>query len=173
MVCAVGVRTRWFIENPVEDLEDDNEDTPLTLKLKKLADVIKGYAHIAAFLICSTLLLFLVCNIMFNGSADLLSQDTLQKLIRAFTTGVAIIIVSVPEGLGLAVSISMAFSISQMKKHQLLVKKMASTENLAYTNIICTGKSGTLTTGEMSVKQFFIGGQSQDFQAGVDVMRGT
>jgi P-type E1-E2 ATPase len=104
-----------------------------------------------------------VCNILFNGSAELLSQDTLQKLIRAFTTGVAIIIVSVPEGLGLAVSISMAFSISQMKNHQLLVKKMAATENLAYTNIICTGKTGTITTGEMKVRQFFIGAQSQNF----------
>jgi magnesium-transporting ATPase (P-type) len=87
----------------------------LTKKLENLAEVIKGYAHIAAFLIFCTLLLFLVCNILFNDSAELLSQDTLQKLIRAFTTGVAIIIVSVPEGLGLAVSISMAFSISQMK----------------------------------------------------------
>jgi Ca2+-transporting ATPase len=174
LVCAVGVRTRWFIEHPVEDLEDDNEDTPLTIKLKNLAGVIEGYAHIAAFLICSTLLLFLVCNILFNGSAELLSQGTLQKLIRAFTTGVAIIIVSVPEGLGLAVSISMAFSISQMKNHKLLVKKMAATENLAYTNIICTGKTGTITTGEMAVRQFFIGAQSQDFDpARVDLMRGT
>ena len=40
---------------------------------------------------------------------------------------------------------------------------MAATENLAYTNIICTGKTGTITTGEMKVRQFFIGAESQDF----------
>ena len=117
VVCAVGKRTRWFNEHPIEDLEDDNEDTPLTKKLKSLADVVKGYAHIAAFLIFATLLLFLTCNIVFSGSADLLSQKTIQKLIRSITTAVAIVIVSVPEGLSLAVSISMAFSISQMKKN--------------------------------------------------------
>ena len=68
----------------------------------------------------------------------------------------------------------MAFSISKMKEHNLLVKKMASTENLAYTNIICTGKTGTITTGEMTVRQFFIGAQCQDYDpARVDLMQGT
>jgi Ca2+-transporting ATPase len=46
----------------------------------------------------------------------------------------------------------MAFSISKMKEQKLLVKKMAATENLAYTNIICTGKTGTITTGELKVR---------------------
>jgi magnesium-transporting ATPase (P-type) len=51
---------------------------------------------------------------------------------------------------------------------------MASTENLAYTNIICTGKTGTITTGDMAVRQYFIGGQSYDFDpARIDVMRGN
>jgi P-type E1-E2 ATPase len=90
-------------------------------------------------------------QIVFTSSNELLSNETIQKLVRAFTTGVAIAIVSVPEGLSLAVSIAMAFSISKMKSEHLLVKKMAASENLAYTNIICTGKTGTLTEGNMEV----------------------
>lgn len=84
-------------------------------------------------------------------------------MLRAFTTSVAIVIVSVPEGLPLAISIAMAFSIDKMKEQQLLIKKMAAIENLAYTNIICTGKTGTLTDGDMKVKEFMIAGRSQEF----------
>lgn len=57
----------------------------------------------------------------------------------------------------------MAFSISKMKEDNLLVKEMAASENLAYTNIICTGKTGTLTEGNMEVKEYTIGGQSFKF----------
>lgn len=105
---------------------------------------------------------FVVFKIIF-GSEDLLSNSTLQKLLRAFTTAVAVVIVSVPEGLPLAVSIAMAFSVDKMKDDKLLVKKMSACENLAFTNIICTGKTGTLTEGNMRVKQFFAGGQNYNF----------
>lgn len=103
VVCAVGKRTRWFFENPVEDLEDDNVDTPLTIKLKKLVEVITNYAQIAAFFIFSTMLIFLSLRIIFSGKTDLLSNETLKNLLRCFTTAVAVIIVSVPDGLKLAV----------------------------------------------------------------------
>lgn len=147
----------------MEDLEDDNEDTPLTIKLKKLVEVITSYAQIAAFFIFSTMLIFLSLRIVFSGKADLLSNDTLKNLLRCFTTAVAVIIVAVPDGLKLAVQIAMAFSISKMKEDNLLVKEMAASENLAYTNIICTGKTGTLTEGNMEVKEYTIGGQSFKF----------
>jgi len=57
----------------------------------------------------------------------------------------------------------MAFSVDKMKEQQLLIKKMAASENLAFTNIICTGKTGTLTEGDMKVKEFMIAGRRQDF----------
>jgi P-type E1-E2 ATPase len=106
---------------------------------------------------------FIVFKIVF-GSEELLSNSTLQKLLRAFTTAVAIIIVCVPEGLPLAVSIAMAFSVDMMKEDKLLVKKMAACENLAFTNTICTGKTGTLTQGSMKVKQFFVGAMNYNFE---------
>jgi P-type E1-E2 ATPase len=57
----------------------------------------------------------------------------------------------------------MAFSISKMKEDNLLVKEMAASENLAYTNIICTGKTGTLTQGNIEVKEYNMGGESVKF----------
>jgi magnesium-transporting ATPase (P-type) len=67
------------------------------------------------------------------------------------------VIVSVPEGLPLAVSIAMAFSVDYMKKDNLLVKKMASVETMGKISEICTGKTATLTKNEQVVKKVYIG----------------
>ena len=166
VVVAVGERTRWFREHPVEDLEDDNKETPLTEKLKKLAEVIKVYSHIAAFIIFVVLVIYQALNIVFSSKAEFLSHNTIQQLIRSFTTSVAIVIVSVPEGLILSISISGSYSILQMKKHQLLVKNMAASENLGYTEIICTGKTGTITEGNMHVRKYIIGEKTHDYDGG-------
>ncbi len=103
IVCAVGKHTRWFKENPVEDLEDDDERTPLQQRLELLANSIESWAYKAALLIFAiSIMYYLIVKVMF-GSEDFLSNSTLQKLLRSFTTAVAIIIVAVPEGLPLAV----------------------------------------------------------------------
>lgn len=67
----------------------------------------------------------------------------------------AIIIVAVPEGLPLAVSLSLAYSIDTMKKDNLLVKKFSACESLGLVNTICTGKTGTLTSNDMKVKKYY------------------
>lgn len=96
---------------------------------------------------------------MFLDKAELLSSDTLMSLLKYFTIAVTIVIVAVPEGLPLAVSISMAFSIDTMKKDNLLVKKTEACETLGFIKEICTGKTATLTTNDMTVSNFYAGGQ--------------
>lgn len=100
--------------------------------------------------------LFLLCKILFT-SWSLLDETTPMRLLRIFTTAVAIVIVAIPEGLPLAVSISMAFSVDTMKKDNLLVKKMAACENLGYVKEILTGKTATLTKNDMKVAQYIVG----------------
>lgn len=85
------------------------------------------WSKIAGGAIFVSMLIFLFSKILFTDD-QFLSDTTLQKLLRSFTTAVAIVIVSVPEGLPLAVSIAMAFSVDYMKNDNLLVKKMASVE---------------------------------------------
>jgi magnesium-transporting ATPase (P-type) len=162
VVCAVGNHTRWFKEHPVEDLEDDNTQTPLQVRLDLLAKYIGKWSYFAGALTLAFLLIFLTCKILFSEDA-LLSNETLQKLLRSFTTAVAIVIVSVPEGLPLAVSIAMAFSVDYMKRDNLLVKKMAAVEKLGDVKDICTGKTATLTQNNMRVKKFFIGDKCHSF----------
>jgi len=165
VVCAVGVHTRWFKENPVEDLEDDNEKTPLTVKLDLLASYIGNYSYVAGVVTFLILIIYLAMKIMISADEDdtILSNDTLRRMLRAFTTAITLIIVSVPEGLPLAVSLAMAFSVDYMKKDELLVKKMASVEGLGTVKDICTGKTATLTENDMRVRSYFVGGNTYDF----------
>jgi P-type E1-E2 ATPase len=153
IVCAVGKYTRWSKFHPIEELQEEVK-TYQQKRLEKLAEYIGKWAKLAGVVIFVFMLLFIFLKIMFNSNDSLLSNDTLQILIRAFTTSIAIVIVAVPEGLPLAVSISMAFSSEAMRKDQLLVKQNKACEELAFINNICTGKTSTLTTGEMHVEQF-------------------
>jgi P-type E1-E2 ATPase len=104
---------------------------------------------------------FLVSKIMFSDTA-LLSNETLTRLLDYFTIAVAVIIVAVPEGLPLSVSIAMAFSIDNLKKDNLLVKNLTAVESMGQITEICTGKTATLTSNDMSVSKFFIGGKTYD-----------
>ena len=81
------------------------------------------------------------------------------RLLDFFTTALTIVIVAVPEGLPLAVSISLAYSIGTMKKDNLLVKNMEACETMGTVSNICTGKTATLTKNEMTVTQMYIGRQ--------------
>jgi P-type E1-E2 ATPase len=103
--------------------------------------------------------LFLFFQILFSD-AEILDWYTLQTILRYFSIGVAIVIVAVPEGLPLAVSISMAFSVDVMKKDQLLVKKTQAPETLGYIREICTGKTATLTKNDMTVNTFYTVGKT-------------
>jgi len=76
-------------------------------------------------------------------------------MLDFFTTAVAIIIVAVPEGLPLAVSLSLAYSIDTMKKDNLLVKHLESVETMGTVTEICTGKTATLTKNDMQVHSFY------------------
>jgi magnesium-transporting ATPase (P-type) len=157
VVCAVGDNTRYVQTFPKQDLHDD-ELTPLQEKLEKLAGYLGKWGYIGGFAIFLGLSLFLVCKILFT-SWVLLDDNTPMRLLRIFTTAVAIVIVAIPEGLPLAVSISMAFSVDTMKKDNLLVKKMAACENLGYVKEILTGKTATLTKNDMKVAEYLIGGK--------------
>ena len=79
------------------------------------------------------------------GYNQILSIETLQFIIKSFMIGVTIIVVAVPEGLPLAVTIALAYSVNKMKDENNLVKNLASCETMGGANTICSDKTGTLT----------------------------
>jgi len=78
--------------------------------------------------------------------------------LRYVIVGVAIVVVAVPEGLPLAVMISLAYSVQKMLADQNFVKRLASCEIMGGANNICSDKTGTLTKNQMTWTQIWIGG---------------
>lgn len=70
--------------------------------------------------------------------------------------GVAIIVVGLPEGLPIAVMISLAYSVREMLKDQNFVKRLASCEIMGGANNICSDKTGTLTTNKMTLTNIYV-----------------
>eukprot|EP01126_Amoeba_proteus_P060226 TRINITY_DN7940_c0_g6_i1.p1 TRINITY_DN7940_c0_g6~~TRINITY_DN7940_c0_g6_i1.p1 ORF type:complete len:812 (+),score=177.55 TRINITY_DN7940_c0_g6_i1:68-2503(+) len=84
--------------------------------------------------------------------------STLMELLTAFIIAVTIVVVAVPEGLPLAVTISLAYSVKQMQSDNNLVRHLSACEVMGGATNICSDKTGTLTEGKMSVTETWIGG---------------
>jgi P-type Ca2+ transporter type 2C len=87
---------------------------------------------------------------------EFFSNDTLLKVGQIAILAAVIMIVAIPEGLPLAVSIAMALSISSLKKDEILIKNLESIQTCAMLHDVCVGKTGTLTKGKMSVVKYQI-----------------
>ena len=160
VVAAVGDKTfegqNKQLTNASGAGDDDEANlTPLKKQLNELSNLIGDLGYIFAILIGLTLLVKeSILNIMTGIS--LFSSHELDILVNAFIIGVTVIVVAIPEGLPMAVTIAFAFSVDKMKKEHNLVKHLDKSEAMGNVNNVCTDKTGTLTKGEMRVAAFFI-----------------
>eukprot|EP00164_Ancoracysta_twista_P002311 GFYU01003055.1.p1 GENE.GFYU01003055.1~~GFYU01003055.1.p1 ORF type:complete len:980 (-),score=391.20 GFYU01003055.1:461-3400(-) len=150
MATGVGENSEWGVL--VAKLQDDAEDTPLQIKLTALATLI---GKIGLFFAGLTVIGILI-GVLIDGPYD----DTLaSKIISAFIIGITILVVAVPEGLPLAVTIALAYSMQKMLKDQNLVRKLQACETMGGATNICSDKTGTLTQNRMSVIEGWLQGQ--------------
>ena len=159
VVCAVGKYSRISAVKDDDILgEGDEVMTPLQGRLEKLAGIFGKWGYFASFVIFVCSCIFMIIQFSVEGTG-FLDPKFLKNLVNYFTVAVAVIIVAVPEGMPLAVSLSMAFSIDTMKRDNLLVKKLEAVETMGTVTEICTGKTATLTKNDMSVQCFYTAGQ--------------
>lgn len=128
-------------------MEETGGETPLNKQLDGLA----GLVSKAAFTMAGLLLLFL--NIHHFGFTDFDSGwlNILGTEVKFFMMAVTLIVVAVPEGLPLASTLSLAFSMKTMARENNLVKKMHACETIGAVNVIFSDKTGTLTQNKMKV----------------------
>ena len=92
----------------------------------------------------------------FRGDREILSSNTLLGCAKIAILAVCILIVAIPEGLPLAVSIAMALSITKLKNEEILIKNIDSIQTCAMLHDICIGKTGIITKGIMNVTKYHI-----------------
>jgi Ca2+ transporting ATPase len=139
--------------------EDESDGSVLRAKLDLLAGRIAYMAFCAAG-ICSVVMLvyFLIDNYgVLKRKFD--SKKDIDKMLKAVVTGIAIVVVAVPEGLPLAVTLSLSLSVKKMEKDQNLVKHLDATETMGSATTICSDKTGTLTQNRMTVIRIYTGGE--------------
>jgi magnesium-transporting ATPase (P-type) len=152
LVCAVGINTRSGQAEQKMNIED--EETPLQGKLATIANQIGGIGvavAILTFVIVTSKLVFFF-YIDENPNKQFWSVDTMNTLVNYLILSITVIVVAVPEGLPLAVTISLAYSVAKMRKENNLVRRLDASETMGGANEICTDKTGTLTKNQMTVQ---------------------
>ena len=137
----VGKNT--FYGEMAEELKMKQTPSPLKLRLTGLANLISKIGYFSAFLI-------FVSYLFLNGL-------NLENIFYALTLSVTIIIVCVPEGLPMMVTLVLSSNMKRMLKDQVLVRKLVGIETAGSLNILFTDKTGTLTKGELEVTKYVSG----------------
>lgn len=143
-ICAVGMKTE-IGKTARSASEITDETTPLQKQLARLSKVI------AIFGVSLATLLFIILATKHAMAGDI----TLQALITIFMIAVTLIVVTVPEGLPMSVTLSLACSMRKMARANCLVRRLHATETIGCTTVICTDKTGTLTKNCMTVAESF------------------
>lgn len=112
---------------------------------------IKKYAVLITILSLITQFIRLCVEVSLHEEEQFLSNKTMLKIGEIVITALVLLIVAIPEGLPLAVSISMALSIDYMKKDSILIKNVESVQTCAMLDELCVSKTGTLTKGDLNV----------------------
>ncbi|KAF2010223.1 calcium-translocating P-type ATPase [Aaosphaeria arxii CBS 175.79] len=158
MITSVGVNSSYG--KILMAMRQEVEPTPLQVKLDGLAKAIAKLASAASFMLL-LILLFRLAAQWSNGST-LNSTEKASQFMDILIVSVTIIVVAVPEGLPLAITLSLAFATGQMVKMNNLVRVLKSCETMGNATTVCSDKTGTLTQNKMTVVTGTFGDESFD-----------
>ena len=145
LVTAVGVNSSHG--KIIMSFQDESQTTPLQVKLNVLAEWIAKLGLGAGLvLFIATFIRFLVQLNSITGGASAKGQ----RFLQVFIVAVTIVVVAVPEGLPLAVTLALAFATTRMLKDNNLVRLLRACETMGNATTICSDKTGTLTQNKMS-----------------------
>ncbi len=164
-VRKVGLKT--MMGRMAEEMQGEEPDSPLKVKLAKLAKQISTFGYIGATAITLLYVAYFIFiapvvvdgNALGSGPSVFFAQDfvtyMLPKFIEAVSLAVVIIVCAVPEGLPLMISLVLMQNTSKMLDHNVLVRKAVGIETAGSVNILFSDKTGTITKGVLEVVEFF------------------
>lgn len=156
-ITKVGDNT--FYGKIAQELQESTPDSPLKIRLRHLAGIISKIGYVGAFLVS---LSYLFSMIVIKNSFDInLIKETITNfplmigyILYALTLSVTIIVVAVPEGLPMMITLVLSSNMKKMLKSNVMVRKMTGIETAGSLNILFTDKTGTLTKGKMEMLYF-------------------
>ena len=157
IVTKVGDNT--FYGAISKELQQEQPESPLKLRLRKLAQIISKIGYIGAFLVFISYL-FSVIFIKNNFDIDLIKETVTNlplisgHILYALTLCVTVIVVAVPEGLPMMITLVLSSNVKRMLKNNVLVRKLTGIETAGSINILFSDKTGTITKGNLEVTHF-------------------
>lgn len=158
LVTAVGPRSQaGGIVEAVASSDPLRETTALEAKLAALAARI-GLLGAGAAAVVGAALAAPVLGGVATGAAPL-DAAAASSLLHAAVTAITVLVVAVPEGLPLAATVALAYSVTQMLRDSALVRRLSAAETMGAATVILTDKTGTLTSGRMRATRLWVGGR--------------
>ena len=164
-ITKVGMKT--MMGAMAEDMADDEVESPLKVKLAKLASQISMFGYIGSVVIALALLAHKV--IIAGGFADYFANGgvmVFKDVLEAIMLAVVIVVMAVPEGLPLMIAIVLMRNTAKMLQNNVLVRKPIGIETAGSLNILFSDKTGTITKGELEVVEFFDGNLKDSYKDG-------
>jgi P-type Ca2+ transporter type 2B len=157
LVCAVGAHSVLGKNRMMTNQVEEEPQTPLQERLSVIAESIGKLGFLAGSLLTTVLLGHLIFDSIANRTWG--SQQW-SDAIASVILGITILVVAIPEGLPLALTLSMAYSIIRMKKENIFVRHLKGCEVMGAATNILSDKTGTLTQNKMTVtKSYFLGAE--------------
>ncbi len=145
------------------ELSEKSPDSPLKIRLRHLAKIISYIGYVGAVLVSISYLFSVI--VIKNNFDSILIKETINNfpllfgyILHALTLSVTIIVVAVPEGLPMMITLVLSSNMKRMLKNNVLVRKLVGIETAGSLNILFTDKTGTLTKGKLEVIGFVDGG---------------
>lgn len=153
-VRKVGLQT--MMGRMADEMQEDEVDSPLKVKLSKLAGQISVFGYVGAVVIAILYFAYFIVSAGGIGSYFAIGAEQIIKdIVEAVSLAIVIIVCAVPEGLPLMISLVLMQNTSKMLDHNVLVRKAEGIETAGSLNILFSDKTGTITKGSLEVVEFF------------------
>ena len=153
-VRKVGLKT--MMGRMADEMQEEEVDSPLKVKLSKLAGQISVFGYVGAVVIA--VLYFAYFIVSAGGFGAYFSagfESVIKDIVEAVSLAIVIIVCAVPEGLPLMISLVLMQNTAKMLDHNVLVRKAEGIETAGSLNILFSDKTGTITKGSLEVVEFF------------------
>lgn len=173
LVTEVGNNTMYG--RLASELTESQPESPLKLRLRHLAKIISNIGYVGAFLVSISYLFSVIVienNFEWVQIKEMVTNFPLifGHILHALTLSVTIIVVAVPEGLPMMITLVLSSNMKRMLKNNVLVRKMMGIETAGNLNILFTDKTGTLTKGKLEVIGF-LSGSLKSYSNEVELMK--